>query len=724
MKSFRNDLIENEALKQFKDKNYGSAMYLFKKIDHSGDFKIKQKLGICYRKTRQFEHAITAFKESLEIHESHETYTELARAYFMHRETDEAIINAKNSLILKETWQAYNQLAVAYKDQKNYTDAVIMLRASLGLYKNWQSHQLLGVVLLKLQRYEQSEQEFLASLELRSNFNTYFYLGELYRKTGKFEEALMQYDNSLEIRPQASTYQGIASIYTKKGATSKAVAALEKSISLQANPNTYRLLFNIYLDNKNYRQAISNLVQSYQFKPDATLIKEFLLLVSNCKDYEYIADLCRIIFSDSKPDQKQKGLSWTALIEIAIKTKKIDPLILHLQSAILYFSLDNEPLYNQAYSLSFFEQFLSSKSLSRAIKKEKILFGVSHSRLYYDSAWITVKECGPGTMYSINSSNSKIGHHDYILQEIDVLSPLTHDLIFEFGEIDLRAHTLKMSRKLNLSPVQVIDDAINNYMNFITQISALGYTIYISGPHCGGGRGINAKATEQQERNDLCRYMNLQLLRKCQKNKFLFYTIFDIAVDQKLMRERSHFFYDEIHLKLPPNQFGSLLRAVAEQRICSAAQDVGYYESYLSDKVVNAPFKVIYSNLNAISSSSILQPGILVNAVKLKANQQYYLLLELPYPSIFELTLTFSTHISTLDCFAIFESFDPSHLENTPNLVECIRYNHMYDDNHEVKLSVCNKEFFNRKCNYVLLSMGSFCESSIYSIKLCSKIDI
>ena len=119
MKSSRHNLTVNEGLKQFKDKNYSAAMNSFKKIDHSGDFKIKQKLGICYRKTRQFEHAIIAFKESLEIYESHETYTELARAYFMNRETDEAIINAKNSLILKETWQAYHQLAVAYKDQKN-----------------------------------------------------------------------------------------------------------------------------------------------------------------------------------------------------------------------------------------------------------------------------------------------------------------------------------------------------------------------------------------------------------------------------------------------------------------------------------------------------------------------------------------------------------------------------------------------------------------------------
>ena len=472
MKISRNDLIEDEALKQFKDKHYSAAMHLFKKIDHGGDFKIKQKLGICYRKTRQFEHAILAFKESLEIHESHETYTELARAYFMNRETDEAIINAKNSLILKETWQAYNQLAVAYKDQKNYADAVIMLRASLGLYKNWQSYQLLGVVLLKLQRYEHSEQEFLASLDLKSNFNTYFYLGELYRKTGKFEEALVRYADSLEIRPQASTYQGIANIYTEKGDTTKAIEALEKSISLQVNSNTYRLLSNAYLDNKNYRQAISILVQSYQFKPDATLIKDFLVLLSKCKKYEYISGLCRVIFLESKPDQKQNGASWTELIEIAIKNIKIDPLILHLQSAILYFSHSHEPLYNHVYPLSFLKQFLSSKSLSRTTQKEKILFGVSHSRLYYDSTWITVKECGPGTMYSINNPNSKIGHHDYILQTINTISPQTHDIIFEFGEIDLRAHILKMSRKLNVSPMKVIDDAINNYMDFITQFSA------------------------------------------------------------------------------------------------------------------------------------------------------------------------------------------------------------------------------------------------------------
>lgn len=115
-------------------------MNLFRQIDLCGDSKVKLKLGIHYRKTRQFEHAIIAFKESLEIHESHETYAELARACFMHREIDEAIINAKKSLILKDIWQAYSLLAVACKDQNNYTDAAIMLRASLGIYKYWQSH--------------------------------------------------------------------------------------------------------------------------------------------------------------------------------------------------------------------------------------------------------------------------------------------------------------------------------------------------------------------------------------------------------------------------------------------------------------------------------------------------------------------------------------------------------------------------------------------------------
>lgn len=252
------------------------------------------------------------------------------------------------------------------------------------------------------------------------------------------------------------------------------------------------------------------------------LVQDFFLLLSKDEKHEHIDDLCRIIFSASKSDQKQKNKSWTALIERTLKTLKIDPYILQMQSAILYSSLKYDPIYNQVYPLSFLGQFLSSKSPSRVTKKEIILFGVSHSRLYYDSSWITVKEYGPGTMYSINNSNSKIGHHNYILKSIEGLSPLVYDLIFEFGEIDLRAHVLKMIRKLNESPMKVIDHAIDNYMSFITQISGLGYTIYISGPHCGGGKGISAKATEQQERNDLCRYMNLQLLRKCQEKKSYF----------------------------------------------------------------------------------------------------------------------------------------------------------------------------------------------------------
>ena len=198
-----------------------------------------------------------------------------------------------------------------------------------------------------------------------------------------------------------------------------------------------------------------------------------------------------------KARSKTERYKLIALIEIAIKTKRL----IHL-SCIYNQPFFTIPLVMNRYIIKFTHSFraISFKYIViKNHKKEKILFGVSHSRLYYDSAWITVKECGPGTMFSINNSNSKIGHHDYILQTIGSFSPLTYDLIFEFGEIDLRAHTLKMSRKLNVSPMKVIDDAINNYMNFITQFSALGYTIYISGPHCGGGKGINSKATEQQE---------------------------------------------------------------------------------------------------------------------------------------------------------------------------------------------------------------------------------
>ena len=712
--------VRNEAQAAFKAKDYSAAMALLQKIEHIGDSEVKQKLGVCYRKTRQFERAIIAFKDSLRIHEDVKTYIEYARALFMHGQIDEAITIWKTSLTLKETWHAYHQLGNAYIKKRNYIDAVVMMRAALGIAKNWQSHQFIGIALLKLKHYKLAEEEFYSSLSLKPNFNTYFLLGELYRKIGNLEEALKQYNTSFEMRPQASIQQKIGVIYSQKGEVLKSIQALERSISLQVNPDTYHLLSRMHAKNNDFRKAISTLIHSYQINPDPFLEQEYISLVQKDKN-ELIATAYRICFSDVKKDQKKLNSNWQAIIEETMKRRKIDPLFLHMKSSVLEQNILDEPAYNQTYPISFLRQKLHKESPTHKIRKQKMLFGVSHARLYYSSELVVVKECGPGTMDSINNPNSQIGHYKYILKEIESLRPNSHDLIFEFGEIDLRAHILKASRKLNLSPRQVINNSVENYFQFITQIAERGYTIYISGPHCGGGKGMNtAIPIDNSERNDLCRYMNLQLLKKCQMHSFHFYTMFDVAVDMASMRERSNFFYDQIHLHLPPNPYGNLLRQIAEQKILNATQDIAYYESYLAEKNVVAPIKILYSNLKEVTSNSILKPGELSNPISIDVDQKYYILLQLPYPLEFEMSLIVSGQISSIDCFAIYEPFDPSYMENAPNLIKCNQYTNDYKNKFKIKFSMSGHQCINQKCNYVLMSMISKSKSSILSINLRS----
>ena len=89
-------------------------------------------------------------------------------------------------------------------------------------------------------------------------------------------------------------------------------------------------------------------------------------------------------------------------------------------------------------------------------------------------------------MFSIGDAQSRTKHFQTINSALETIHPQKSVLVFEFGEVDIRNHIFKISKKKCQSIYSVADISISRYVEFLKTIQSKGYNIMIAGPHCGG----------------------------------------------------------------------------------------------------------------------------------------------------------------------------------------------------------------------------------------------
>ena len=301
----------------------------------------------------------------------------------------------------------------------------------------------------------------------------------------------------------------------------------------------------------------------------------------------------------------------------------------------------------------------------------RYVFGVSHAELHRTSPNTTVITCGAGTMFSIGNPKSRTKHFQLINSSLERIHPKNSVLIFEFGEIDIRNHIFKISKKKSQCIYSVADSSISKYIELLKSIKNNGFNIMISGPHCGGG--ASPSRTSAIENNDLCAYINDALMLECRINGFYFFTLFDKVVNQKTLQEIPGLYKDHIHLCLPPSKIGYALNNLLNKRIYRALSQSKTKCQFFQQEDVKGKCRIVISDIPSWQTGEEFEPGqeINFNEECLKIGQQM-LLIELPFlmhPK--EVSLTFKKNTSEIRTAVqyILEPWDGPQKARTENII-------------------------------------------------------
>ena len=161
---------------------------------------------------------------------------------------------------------------------------------------------------------------------------------------------------------------------------------------------------------------------------------------------------------------------------------------------------------------------------------------------------------GPALAYNLNKNNTTTKAREkieYLIRKKYL--PPQSTILCCFGEIDLRVHILKLAETRNQSQRELIDNTLNNYIDFLLFLSRNEYQVY-----CWGAIATQTndapdnlefpKYGDEINRNKATKYFNDKLGIMCKKNRIGFISIFDELVDKNYSTKKEFYSSDNCHL--------------------------------------------------------------------------------------------------------------------------------------------------------------------------------
>ena len=592
----------------FRIEKYYAAIEAFNKSIALNEYwDAYQGLGLALLHTENHVNAIEAFNKSIALNEHCNTYHGLGWA-LLRTENHEASIEAFNkSIDLYENWSSYQGLGWAFFHSNNYQAAIEAFNKSNILHEHWYTCLGLGSAFLSTTKYPAAIAEFNRSIQLHEQWDTYQSLGLALIHTKDYPRAIEAFNKSIHLHEQWDTYQslGLALFYSKEYPA--AIKAFNKSINLHGHWETYQHLGLALFHTKDYRKALDAMIESLAISRSEAIEKNLYEIFLRAT-YEGCVDDKFKPFLECDDSLKEDFLKEYILTRT--KLFKIDPLILRQAS----FSIRKEEVIEtinptDKEMLGSLREWIYSKGKDTSILSDfpRYVFGTSHSKLHITSPNTTVIQCGPGTMFSIGDPGSRTKHFQKISSAVQAINPKKSVLIFEFGEIDIRNHIFRISKKKSQSIYEASSISVNRYIEFVKTIHKKGFNVLIIGPHCGGGKNISRASAV--ERNDLCAYINDILSLECQKNGFYFTTLFDKAVDQKTLKEVPCLYCDNYHLCLPPSAIGYALNTLINKRINTALSRPILKPDLFQKEEIYAECRILVSDTAGWQTGATFKPG-------------------------------------------------------------------------------------------------------------------
>jgi PAS domain S-box-containing protein len=204
--------------------------------------KILNEEGVCYRKLRLYDKALSIHFEVLSVFERFKdsmgiafTYANIGNVYNLTSELDDALDYHKRALSIKE--YLHNNTQIAY------------------------SHNAIGMVLIQQNKPEQALKYFESAVQLHIQNNDQIEEANIYGNLGNAMTSLGRYDEAIKyltkaeylykkITPSvfglATTYNRLADVYYRKGDLKNAINFLKLSENLSVTYNNPNLLFANY----------------------------------------------------------------------------------------------------------------------------------------------------------------------------------------------------------------------------------------------------------------------------------------------------------------------------------------------------------------------------------------------------------------------------------------------------------------------------------------------
>ena len=490
-----------DGTKLYTEKDYPAAIRAFNKsVALHEHWRNCQFLGLAHLHTKNYSKAIEAFNKSILLREHWQTYQGLGTAFFQTNNNFPAAIEAfTKSIALKKHWFSYQSLGSVLFCTRNYLAAIESFDKSIALNKHWKTYQHLGAAFFQLKKYPEAIEAYNKSIDLNQHWKSCQGLGSALFFTKNYPAAINAFKMSITLEEHWNSYQGLGLAFLRSNNFKEAIDAFNKSIALNEHWNSYQGLSLALFHEKKYRLAIDAINTSFEIIRNHATEKQsnnlYLMAINEGKiDPKFLP------FLESK-ESSQASFFKEYLIAKS-KSSSIDPLV--LRKASLTISAKDKPKSQikptEKELIDRLGDFNSTGEINASDIStfHRYIFGVSHSRLHLTSPNTTVIGCGAGTMFSIGNPKSRTKHFHKIHSAIEAIKHNENLLIFEFGEIDIRNHIFKISKKKSQSIYTISDTSISRYINFIKTLQEKGFEVLVIGPHCGGGDNKSRVSSVEQ----------------------------------------------------------------------------------------------------------------------------------------------------------------------------------------------------------------------------------
>ena len=209
-------------------------------------------------------------------------------------------------------------------------------------------------------------------------------------------------------------------------------------------------------------------------------------------------------------------------------------------------------VYKWAKGFLFFN-YINVRTYLRVFLGEKVYYviGDSHT-LCFQHEYFKINHIGPATAYKLGFKKSSTKSRDKVIKILDKLyKGKPADVIFVFGELDVRIHINKASNEKKLDTSEVINETVSSYMNFLEFVKSkyplINIYIFNVLPQGEEENIYNYPFyANREKREKIALEMNKRLKKIAKIKKFNFISIYDHLVDGKGKRIKK-FVFDDVH---------------------------------------------------------------------------------------------------------------------------------------------------------------------------------